>query len=52
MEKVLEDPKKGKPLSYRFKGYWSIRIGKYRIIYEISGNKVIFTFKHRKRVYK
>ena len=35
--------------------YWSLRIGKYRIIYEVEQNKLkiyIISIKHRKEVYR
>ncbi|MGC9200932.1 MAG: type II toxin-antitoxin system RelE family toxin, partial [Candidatus Aenigmatarchaeota archaeon] len=49
----LENPELGKPLKYSFKGLRTERVGKFRIIYEIEGNIVVFhTFEHRKKVYK
>ncbi len=51
--KILENPELGKPLKYSFKGLRTERVGKFRIIYEIEGNIVVFhTFEHRKKVYK
>jgi len=50
--KILNDPTRGKPLRYSFKGCRSEEVGKYRIIYEIEGDSVIFHyFEHRKKVY-
>ncbi|WP_339047494.1 type II toxin-antitoxin system RelE/ParE family toxin [Candidatus Mesenet endosymbiont of Phosphuga atrata] len=47
--------KLGKPLSYKLKGYFSLRIGDYRIIYriEVPEHKVLITaIGHRKEIYK
>jgi mRNA interferase RelE/StbE len=51
--KILENTERGKPLSYHFKGCQSERVGKFRIIYQTEGSRVIFVaFGHRKKVYK
>ena len=51
--KILNNPKRGKPLRYSFKGCRSEEVGKYRVIYEIAGDSVVFHyFEHRKKVYK
>lgn len=43
----------GKPLRQSLHGYWSLRVGKYRIIYRIVGEDVlIFDIGHRATVYK
>jgi len=42
----------GKPL--RYSDFWSLRVGDYRVIYEINRDKkqvVIFFIGHRKKVY-
>jgi len=50
--KILNDPTRGKPLRYSFKGCRSEEVGKYRVIYEIVGDSVVFHyFEHRKKVY-
>ncbi len=50
---LLKDPTLGKPLRYSLKGFRSVRIGKYRLIYVIEGDVVkIYAFEHRKGVYK
>jgi len=47
------DPKMGKPLVGPLKGKWSLRVGEYRVIYEIRGNSVIvLTVNHRREVYR
>ena len=52
---ILEDPYCGIALVGNLKGMWKIRIGKYRIEYQISNsdNLVIFySIDLRKRIYK
>lgn len=34
--RLMDNPSIGKPLSSNLKGIWSLRIGKYRILYEID----------------
>ena len=51
--KILNEPTRGKPLRYSFKGCRSEEVGKYRVIYEIVGGSVVFHyFEHRKKVYR
>jgi mRNA interferase RelE/StbE len=53
IDKILLSPEKGKPLKYELAGLRSARIGKFRLLYEIKGDTIIFhTFEHRKKVYK
>jgi len=41
-ERLTSDPVNlGKPLQYDLKGYKSLRIGKWRVIYRIEGENVI-----------
>ena len=50
---LLKDPTLRKPLRYLLKGFGSVIIEKYRLIYAIEGDVVkIYAFEHRKRVYK
>jgi mRNA interferase RelE/StbE len=50
---LLKDPTLGKPLRYSLKGFRSIRIGKYRLIYALEEDVVrVYSFEHRKGVYK
>ena len=43
----------GKPLRKSIKGYWSLRIGDFRVIYKIASPKVkIFLIRHRSEVYE
>ncbi len=52
--KLKENPYVGKPLSYDLKGFWSLRVGKYRVIYEIDEERklvILRLIEHRKWVY-
>jgi len=54
IESLSENPRSGKPLVGNHKGEFSIRLGNYRIVYEIDTLKhVVFvlTVKHRRHVY-
>ena len=54
LERLAETPYLGKPLSGPLYGYWSYRVGNYRIIYQVIEQElVIFVFAvgHRKDVY-
>ncbi|HDH05815.1 MAG TPA: type II toxin-antitoxin system RelE/ParE family toxin [Nitrospirae bacterium] len=54
IETLSETPGEGKPLVGNHKGEFSLRIGNYRIVYEIENVKhivYILTVKHRKHVY-
>jgi mRNA-degrading endonuclease RelE of RelBE toxin-antitoxin system len=52
--KVLEkQPLAGKQLVGRLSGLMSFRVGKYRVIYQLSQKKVIIrTVGHRRKIYK
>jgi mRNA interferase RelE/StbE len=50
---IMKNPEKYKPLRYELKGLRSARVGKWRIIYRIDGDKVIIlSIAHRKKVYE
>lgn len=53
--KLINNPIRfGKPLRYSMKGYRSLRVGDYRIIYKIEIDTKVVTIiaiKHRKSVY-
>jgi mRNA interferase RelE/StbE len=54
VESLEDSPYEGKPLVGNHKGEFSLRLGDYRIIYEIntSGHIIyILTIKHRRYVY-
>ena len=55
IESLEEKPYEGKPLVGNHKGEFSLRVGSYRIVYEIDPGKhvlYILTIKHRKHAYK
>ena len=50
---LRDDPKAGKPLVGPLKGKWSLRVGEYRVIYEIGKSAVtVLTVNHRREVYR
>ncbi len=52
VEFLRENPMTGKPLVGNHKGEFSLRVGDYRIVYEIAVHTIyILTIKHRRRVY-
>jgi len=55
LEDLSEDPYVGKALTGELKGYWSFRVGMYRIIYVIRRKEVVvevLRIHHRKEVYE
>jgi len=51
---LSENPLEGNPLVGNHKGEYSLRVGNYRVIYELHNEKhkvYILTVKHRKHVY-
>jgi len=54
LKQILVNPRVGVPLVGPLKGLWRVRIGKYRVIYEINEKEKIVVFHDvdlRKRVY-
>ena len=54
LQKLEDEPEKGKPLTSILTGLWSLRIGDYRAIYQIKNNELIILvikIGHRKNVY-
>jgi mRNA interferase RelE/StbE len=52
IESLQENPRAGKPLVGNHKGEFSLRVGDYRIVYELVSHTIyILTIKHRKHVY-
>ena len=54
VESLADNTREGKALTGNHKGEFSLRVGAYRIVYELdtSGHVIfIFTIKHRKHVY-
>ena len=53
IDKLAKNPYQGIKLSSIKIGQWRIRIGDYRIRYDIEGNKVILLrVRHRKNIYR
>jgi len=51
---LREHPELGKPLVGKLSGWWSLRIGDYRVIYQIKHNElivVVIRIGHRKNIY-
>ena len=50
---LARNPKSGKALVGPLKGKWSLRVGDWRILYEIGPTTVlVLTVNHRREVYK
>lgn len=52
---LRDNPRQGKPLKGELNGYWSYRVGVYRIIYKIDDSEIIvyvLRLQHRKEVYE
>ena len=42
----------GEPLRHHLKGYWKLRVGDYRVVYQVVGQEVwVYRIDHRKDVY-
>ena len=55
IESLESSPFEGKPLVGNHKGEFSLRVGNYRIVYELDSNNhilYILTIKHRRHVYR
>lgn len=53
IHKIIENPEIGKPLKWSLKGNRVVRVPPYRLVYSVSGNKLIFLrLAHRKKSYK
>jgi addiction module RelE/StbE family toxin len=53
IKKLADLPESGKPLKYKLKSHWSVRIPPFRIIYRLEKDKIIINcFDHRSNVYK
>lgn len=53
MEKIAEDPLRGKPLRYSLKGLRRVVFKHYRVIYKILEEKTVFIVEiaHRENIY-
>jgi mRNA interferase RelE/StbE len=53
LEQVLADPRTGKTLKDELAGLWSLRVGKFRLIYRLGGKTVdVVAFGPRDRIYE
>jgi len=55
MEKLLPNPRKGKPLKGKDGTLWSFRVGDYRVLYNFNDKELIvliIRISHRKQIYK
>lgn len=52
-EQLITNPRQGKKLTNKKFGQWRIRIGDYRLRYDIAGDEIVLVMiRHRKDVYK
>lgn len=54
LERLATNPHEGKPLKGELKGIWSLRIGNFRLLYEIQKSIVVVDVlhaAHRREVY-
>lgn len=52
---LSQEPHQGKPLKGELKGFWSWRVGIYRVIYSVLRREVtveVLRIQHRKEVYE
>jgi mRNA interferase RelE/StbE len=43
----------GEPLRYQLKGLWKLRVGDYRVVYQVVSEEIwVFRIDHRKDVYE
>ena len=55
LDDLGQDPFQGKPLKGELKGFWSYRVGSYRVVYRIYRDKllvVVIDIGHRREVYR
>ena len=53
LESLAEDPLAGKPLTGPLKGLRSLRVGEWRVIYEVKKEvAMVLTINHRREVYR
>ncbi len=53
LESLSDDPLAGKPLTGPLKGLRSLRVGEWRVIYEVRKDAVVvLTVNHRREVYR
>ena len=54
LEAIAADPRCGKPLKEELAGWWSLRVGKFRVIYRVKAVRQIelIAFGPRERIYE
>lgn len=55
LQRLSINPSLGGPLRYELKGLWRMRVGKYRVIYQVNQKSkmvTVWTIEHRKDVYR
>ena len=53
LERLLEDPFQGQRLTNVAIGQWRIRVGDYRIRYDIEGEQILlYRVRHRREIYR
>lgn len=53
IDKILDNPEIGKPLTHNLKGERSVHIKPFRLVYTFENDKIVLLrFEHRKDVYK
>lgn len=53
IQKILQNPKVGKPLRHELKGEWAVYVKPYRLVYAVVSDKLfLLRFEHRDKVYK
>ncbi|MBU2104528.1 MAG: type II toxin-antitoxin system RelE/ParE family toxin [Nanoarchaeota archaeon] len=55
IEELKQNPELGKPLTGKLSGLWSLRIGKFRVLYQVRKNELIILILkigHRKNIYE
>lgn len=55
LQRLSHSPNLGSPLRHELKGLWRMRIGKYRVIYQVAQKQktiLVWTIEHRRDVYR
>ena len=54
LEAIVADPRAGKPLKEELEGLWSLRVGRFRVIYRVGAGRGIdlVAFGPRERIYE
>lgn len=53
LERLQEDPRQGSQLTGVAIGAWRVRVGDYRIRYDIEGDQVLlYRVRHRREIYR